>query len=616
MFYLNMGFKYKLLLAILLTFAGFAILSTLSVSSLRALSRTSYEVDLLNQRQSVLNGFQLAVLQETTQLQGGKDETLTALLDTYSPLLARGGATGQPDDQLQQTLQRWVTTRQQWLELRNQLGADPGLGLRGDLQQTLAVLEQTVFSSFRKEYRDFTRTVDRLLETRNADNAQAVHKALTRMKATISTLGFEDFFRDKLATVDDAIQQLATHFDTMSQLDAAAQRTRNQLISVTTDQNEQLQAALQKARQQANAANSEAVTQIITSGLVVASLVLGLLLITWRQATRTLSQTVGSLEQIAEGDLTPTLPVNRARDDEFDRVGQAVNHLTGNLSEVLSQVIGGSHNLQQMSRQLTQTLQQLTASNERTGQQTQTVAAAVEQISATVQEMANATSDAHLQAQKACATADSGGSVITDALGSLERLGRVFTDLNQRVTELENASGRVDGVTGMINSLAEQTNLLALNAAIEAARAGDAGRGFSVVADEVRALAEKTVQATSDINQIVGDMKQQLHALMNAMHAGAEQVTDSRVLGDRAAVEIETIKSWVLQVSGCNNQLATGIEQVAQTAHSISDNMVAVAENVEQDVERSREVLAFAGEVARQTAAQESMTQRFRCSSP
>lgn len=613
MFYLNMGFKYKLLLAIFLTFAGFTTLSTLSVSSLSDLTDASDEVDLLNQQQNLLNELQLSVLQQATLLQNGQGEALTGLLDTYHPLLAPNSTSGQTNDQLQQTLQHWVDTRQQWLVMQNQLGSGPNQGQRGELQQALAVLDKAVFSTFRNEYRSFLKTVDRMLEAQDNNSTQAVNEALAGLTATVAELGFEDHYRDMLAAVDHSVQQLAVHFSQMNQLDKAARDTRDQLISLASGQNEQLQAALQHARLEARAANSQVVNQIIGSGLVVAVLVLGLLMITWRQATRTLSQTVGTLEQIAEGDLTPKLAVNQTRDDEFDRVGQAVNNLTGNLSDVLSQVITGSKDLQQMSHQLTETLELLNNSNERTGLQAQTVAAAVEQISATVQEMARATGDAQQQAQQACSTADTGGSVITHALGSLESLGQVFSDLNLRVAELESASSRVDGVTGMINGLAEQTNLLALNAAIEAARAGDAGRGFSVVADEVRALAEKTVQATDDINQIIGDMKQQLHALMTAMRDGAKQVIASRSQGDQAADEIEKIKSWVLQVSDSNNQLATGIEQVAQTALSISDNMVEVASNVEQDVERSREVLTFASEVARQTAEQESMTQRFRC---
>ncbi len=609
MFYLNMGFKYKLLLAIVLTFAGLATLSTLSVISLKKLNQVSDQVDLLSQQQSLLNLLQLEVLQQTVQMKSGENSTLEPLLNTFTPPLEASDEAGQTNKQLLQVLHHWVETRQQWLVMKNKYDQE----LRDDMQHTISEFDKAVFSTFRNPFDHFSKSVARLLEVQNALSAQKVKETLSALKQAFSKLGFDDFYQEKLSNLEPQLETLIHHLEAMHRLDQTALVARGQLIDLAEDHAEQLEQALQNARKQSHDTNDEILHQIIIVGLIVAALVLGLLLITWRQAAQSLSQTVGTLETISQGDLTPIMTVNHKRDDEFDRVGLAVNHLTDNFSEVLSQVISGSKTVQEMSGELQQMLGQLTNSNEQTGQQAQSVATAVEQISLTVQEMSGATKDAHQQTLQACATADEGGKVITEALGSLEHLGQIFTDLSKRVSGLESASSKVDGVTVMINNLAEQTNLLALNAAIEAARAGEAGRGFSVVADEVRALAEKTVQATSDINAIVSDMKDQLQALMQMMSKGEKQVSSSQILGDQAAGEIETIKTWVLQISSCNNQLATSIDQVAKGAQSISGNMVSVAKNVKQDIALSHKVLCLSDKVAEQNEKQSEMSKRFQC---
>ncbi len=622
MLYMNLGFKYKLLLAIALTFVGLASLSLLSVVSLNKLNQVSDQVGQLSQQQSLLNQLRLAVLQQAINVKSGQaiaaesDQagSLALLLEKFTPLLkVRNSRVEQfPEGDygaLLAKLQHWVEVRHQWLDMRRQFDQE----LRQDVQASVVMFDKAVFSTFRQPFDHFAKSVAQLLEIQNEVSAQKVRENLTLLKQAFTKLSFNDFYEEQLSHTESRLTKVIQHLAQMQQLDQSALDARLSLIRLAESRSGLLDQALRNARVESQATGDKVLRQIVIVGFLVAILVLGLLLITWRQATQSLKQTVAVLDVISQGDLTPVMAVNKTRDDEFDRVGLAVNHLTDRFSQLLSQVISGGQTVQQMSQELRNIIDQLAQSNEQTGQQAQTAATAVEQISLTLLEMTGATGEAHQQALQASATADDGGEVIAEALESLDGLGLVFTQLSQNISALEEASSRVDGVTDMINSLAEQTNLLALNAAIEAARAGDAGRGFSVVADEVRALAEKTVQATSDINSIVSNMKQQLQVLMQIMSSGEDNVANSRVLGDRAMGEIELIKARVLQVSACNNQLTSSIEQVSQATQSISSNMAIVANNAKQDVILSHNVLALSDQVSEQNEKQSEMSQRFKC---
>ena len=615
MFNFKLGFKYRLLLAIVFTFLGFLTLSSLSVRSIDALIGSSEQVDRLGQQQTLLNQLQLALLQTSAKLDEGLGSTddLSAIQAVFIPRLQQSPLMQASNQQLIEGLTGWDKAQNQRLSLVTQLEDSSENGVKSGFVKALDELENALFVIFRKPFQRYRLTMLEMMKTGDAYLAGEAEQHMAALVKTIKERQMEEYLAKPLEKVQQGAAELIGLLSNIQAYKAETLQTQLQLQKRIQEDNAYLTTELLTARSQAKSSSSDAIQQILLGGGLVALLVLALLLITWRQATATLTKTVRTLEQIAVGDFTHKLSVQEGSTDEFDRLGQAVNHLTGHLSQALDKVSHSSTQVQDMTGHLQGTLQKLAESNEQTGAQAQTVASAVEQISCTVQQMSGATDDAHKQATQACETADASGTVITTALSALDQLGAVFTDLNRRAQSLESASSRVDGVTEMINNLAEQNNLLALNAAIEAARAGEAGRGFSVVADEVRALAEKTVQATSDINQIVGEMKQQLGTLMKAMNAGADQVNQSQSLSDQAVAEIDKIKIWVQQVSASNTQLAANINDVALTAREINVSMISVADNVDKNVTHSRDVLSFAGEVSRQSADLESITQQFRC---
>jgi len=377
--------------------------------------------------------------------------------------------------------------------------------------------------------------------------------------------------------------------------------------------NHYLAEQLTLAKKAAQSASEQAQLMIFSVGIAVALLVVGLLIATSRSLVGTLARMSQVLYRLAEGDLTQKLKVNESRSDELDKVGVAVNEMTSSLNQVLNRVTHSSQTLDHGANDLSQKLTLMLDRSTRTNEQAGSVAVATEEISSTIQNMVSATDIAQQKTQLAQESAEQGGEVITNAIVSLGNLAQVFDHLNQQMEELEQTSSKVDGVTEMINGLAEQTNLLALNAAIEAARAGDAGRGFSVVADEVRSLAEKTVQATQNINDIIGAMHASIQSLLNVMKEGRDHVDSGKQLGDKAAYAVGQIKDLVFDVNERNQELATSIEEASKATQVIAQSMDQVANNVSENKAQSQDVLIYVGQVSEQAKDLLTMTGKFKC---
>lgn len=612
----QLGFKNKLRLVIGLALIGFTILSLISFNALQAMQHTSARVDQLNQQVLLLKDLQLKLSGLHHQPEDGQ---IQQLLPSYSPQLQQlaqviPAAQSQQLQTMQSTLASWVELQLQWLSLRQQIGLTAAEGLRANTSAQLKEVEDNIFASMRKPFRTAQETIQNFLEQRNQQQYQQANEALNKLKAVAVDLGFEDFLVPLISRTQTSVQQLGDAIFSMDQQGQQAQKQYRQLVSFAQDFNSSMNSQLSAAKQDAQSASELALQLIIGVCIAVAALVMGLLLNTSRDVVKTLSQLSNALHKLADGDLTQQLSVNEKRKDELDRVSQAVNTMTASLNQVLAQVSQSSQQLDSGAAQLSDNLQAMVENSLTTNEQTASVAAAIEQISVTIQDMASSSELTHQQAQQAQTSADQGGSVITDAIGSLSQLATVFADLDRQAGELVSASGRVDGVTDMINGLAEQTNLLALNAAIEAARAGEAGRGFSVVADEVRGLAEKTVQATQDINNIINSMQSSISSLLATLKEGSAHVDSGKQRGDSAADAVEQIKSLVQQVAGRNETLTLNIEEVSKATQLIAQSMDQVSGNVSENKTQSEHVQQYVSHVGEQTGELLSMTQRFRYS--
>ena len=210
--------------------------------------------------------------------------------------------------------------------------------------------------------------------------------------------------------------------------------------------------------------------------------------------------------------------------------------------------------------------------------QTNSVAASMEEMTNTVLEVARnatATSEAADQANEA---AGQGASLVTKAVDAINQVSESADELEHEVGELNAQAGEIGRIIGVINDIADQTNLLALNAAIEAARAGEAGRGFAVVADEVRKLAEKTVAATKEVEEAIGTIQDRSQHAMTAMHQTSEQVGESTTLSNQAGDALQKIMESVRDMVGRITQIATAAEEQSAAAEEIKRQIGDIAD--------------------------------------
>jgi len=224
--------------------------------------------------------------------------------------------------------------------------------------------------------------------------------------------------------------------------------------------------------------------------------------------------------------------------DEFAKLSHAVNHMASNLSTLIGETNSTSVELAGMSEGVSNTLESMLAGNQQITTQAHQVASASEQMRASVQEVANTTTEMNNMAVQTSATSTQSLDVMGRTDEAIKEISRVVNEAAETVNSLSESSDRIGVVVDVIDSLAAQTNLLALNAAIEAARAGEAGRGFAVVADEVRGLAAKTVEATSQITGIIERVQHESKEAVQAMQLGQKAAANGAELGEQAMVSV------------------------------------------------------------------------------
>lgn len=368
--------------------------------------------------------------------------------------------------------------------------------------------------------------------------------------------------------------------------------------------------ALHREQLQARDAESAQARTRLWLGTVLA-LLLGALaaVVITRQITGPVRAVLARIERIAAGDLT-AFEVS-VRSDELGQLQRGVLRMTQTLRGLIGGIREGVAQLTEATGALAAVAEQTSsgANHQRLG--TDQVASAMQQMAATVQEVAANAEQASHAAAHADDQAGEGDRVVAAVIVQIEALAAQVARSTEAMNRMRHESGKVASVTDVIKAVAQQTNLLALNAAIEAARAGEAGRGFAVVADEVRSLALRTQQSTEEIEALVEGLRRGAEQAATIMDAGRGLTERSVELTREAGMALGGITQAVSSIQGMNQQIAAAAEQQSLVAEEIGRNVLGVRQVCEQTATASEATAASSAELARLGEQLQEMVERF-----
>lgn len=328
--------------------------------------------------------------------------------------------------------------------------------------------------------------------------------------------------------------------------------------------------------------------------------------------TRPLSSMLAMLRDVAygEGDLTKRL--DESRRDELGDTSRLFNQFIAKIHDIITQIARAADTVAAASGQLQTTSCQIAAGTEEVAGKVSAVATAGEEMSQTSGDIARncvLVSDASRQAAE---SATSGAGVVNQTISGMELIAERVQGSAKTVEALGARSDQIGAIVGTIEDIADQTNLLALNAAIEAARAGEQGRGFAVVADEVRALAERTTKATCEIGQMIKAIQKETGEAVGAMEQGVQEVEKGAVTSRESGQALEDILQRIHEVSMQVSQIATAAEEQTATTGEITTNIHRVTDMMQQTAQNADETAAAAAQLSSQAQQLQILVGRFR----
>jgi methyl-accepting chemotaxis protein len=328
--------------------------------------------------------------------------------------------------------------------------------------------------------------------------------------------------------------------------------------------------------------------------------------------TRPLDAAVETADRIADRDLT--VEVSGVNSTETGRLMAAMGNMVANLRDIVSQTSSISASIASSSTQLHETSERIASGAEQVACQTQTVATASVEMSATSNDIAQNCHAAARSSQQASSAAETGAQVVAQTVQVMNRIADRVNATSKTVESLGARSDQIGAIVGTIEDIADQTNLLALNAAIEAARAGEQGRGFAVVADEVRALAERTTKATREISEMIKAIQSETKGAVSAMEEGVREVKQGTQEAAKSGSALQEILDQINAVSLQVNQIATAAEEQTATISEITGNINQISDIVQRSAQGSQDSSLAAAQLASLSDDLSTLVTQFKLS--
>ncbi len=313
---------------------------------------------------------------------------------------------------------------------------------------------------------------------------------------------------------------------------------------------------------------------------------------------------------MATGDLTPRMLGDYLGDHEELKIN--INGLGDSLSDAIKRILESVDTSASAALQISSTSETLAASVEEQSAQADEVASAVEEMSRTITENAMSANRTSQVAERNGTIAKEGGEVVEQTVVKMKDIAKVVKQSSDNIEKLGESSKQIGEIISVIDDIADQTNLLALNAAIEAARAGEQGRGFAVVADEVRKLAERTTEATKQIAKMIKGIQVETQDAVVAMTKGNDEVNAGIALADKAGKALMEIVESSTEVQNMITQIAAASEQQSSTSEQIAKNVGSISQVTAESAKRVQDIAHSSEDLARLTEELKNIVSQFK----
>jgi methyl-accepting chemotaxis protein len=392
---------------------------------------------------------------------------------------------------------------------------------------------------------------------------------------------------------------------TMEEFDAVAEK-------MSTEVDDLLDNTINRMSQSLNNQHSAVISSRNYFVLGSLSIFVGvaILFFVMNRSLSSLPKAVVSINEVSEGDLT--VSIHAQSNDEIGNLLQSVEGLRLRLIEMISQISNTTNQLTSTSSEIIQTTLDASDYTSTQRSETQQVATAMTEMTSTIQEVVrniNITADKSTNASN---EANSGKQLINQATSQIQQLSTQLETAGGTIQQLEQDSESITGILDVIRGISEQTNLLALNAAIEAARAGEQGRGFAVVADEVRALASRTQESTEEINQMIEKLLVGSRQAVEVTNICREQAKTAVDQATAVKLSLDTIVGSVSEISDMSNQIATATEEQAAVSEEINRNIVRIEDMSGSVVDRITQLSNSSDELTNQANMLDDMVSFFK----